>query len=564
MRLLAVITLWMCLYVNVKAQSSYIPLGSYSMHVLDRMEIKQGRLATPYEFNTTTRAYKREAIARYVDSFDRSSTTLSSQDEFNLQYLQNDNFEYSTSPNTRSNKPLWNTQLFKHKAAAYDIDVPDLTLVFNPVLYLKMEYDRGLKDYAYINTRGLEIRGKLGKNVSFYTMLSDEINKLNTWYTDYYNQNKVVAGQSFLFSHQVSTSDSMIFNYWLATGYIDFQAGKYVDIQFGHGRNFLGPGIRSLCLSDFATDNLFLRINTRIWKINYTNLFGYMYDYTPFVSRNFVKRHYYATTHASINFTKRFNMGFFQTISFQRDSGHASTGFDPQYLNPIIFYKPIENALNSSDKAILGLDFKYNFAKHVSIYGQFAISEINFNERFSGKGWWGNKEALQLGVKYIDAFGISNLDLQAEYNQANPYMYTSFDAKNAYVSYNQNMAHPTGANFREMIGVVRYQPTNKLFITGQFIYNMSGNDTNGSNWGKDIRLSYDNRQQEYGNYIGQGVKTQLYIGDLTFSYMIWHNLFLDVQLVYRNQTSALAQFESNTLNGGVGIRWNISPRTCSF
>lgn len=564
MRLTLFFVLCFLTIATLKAQSSYVPLGSYSMHVLDRMEIKQGRLATPTEFNTTTRAYKRESIAHYADSFDQLNTPLSQQDKFNLQYLQDDNFEYSSSAQTLSNKPLWGTKIFNHKAAFFDISVPDLTLIFNPVAYFKLEYDGNQKKAAYINTRGLEIRGKFGNHISFYTMLGDEIQQLNTWNLDYFKTNNVVAGQSFLYTDLVKPGDSTIFNYWVASGSISLQAGKYIDMQFGHGRNFLGNGYRSLMLSDFSTDHLFFRVNSRIWKINYTNLFGYMYNYTPFISREFVKRHYYATTHASINITKKFNLGLVQTISFQRDSGHSSTGFDPQYLNPIIFYKPIESSLNSPDKAILGLDFKYNFARHFSLYGQMAISEFNYNERFSGKGWWGNKEAYQLGIKYIDVLNINNLDLQLEYNQASPYMYTSFDAKNAYVNYNQNMAHPTGANFREYIGIVRYQPTNKLSITTHCIYSTFGNDTNGSNWGKDIRMSYNSRINEYGNFIGQGVKTNMLIGELTFTYMIWHNLFIDVQATYRQVTSVLQQFESQTLNGAVALRWNISARPCNY
>ncbi len=558
------ISLNICVATIACAQSSYIPLGSYSMHVLDRMEIKQGRLATPFEFNTTTRAYKRESIALYADSFDQTHTPLSKQDLFNLQYLQDDNFEYSTSTKTLSQKPLGKTNIYKHKAAFYDISVPDLTLVFNPVLYLKGEYDGRQKGFAYINTRGFEMRGKFGKNISFYTMVGDEIQQLNTWNLEFYKNYDVVAGQSFLFTEMVKPGDSTIFNYWVANGYIAFQAGKYIDMQFGHGRNFLGNGYRSLILSDFSTDHLFFRINSRIWKLNYTNLFGYMYNYAPFIGRNFVKRHYYATTHASINITKKFNLGLVQTISFQRDSGHSSTGFDPQYLNPIIFYKPIESSLNSPDKSILGMDFKYNFARHFSVYGQFMISEFSFDKRFKEQGWWGNKEAYQIGVKYIDAFSVNNLDLQAEYNQAWPYMYTSFDAKNAYVNYNQNMAHPIGANFREYIGIVHYQPVNKLTIVARFIYSTYGNDTNGSNWGKDIRMSYNSRVNEYGNFIGQGVKTNMFITELQTSYMLKHNLFIDLTCTYRNITSVLPQFESQTLNGAVSLRWNISPRECNY
>ncbi|MES2560502.1 MAG: hypothetical protein V4590_12215 [Bacteroidota bacterium] len=547
------------LSTTVLGQGSYIPLGSYSIHVLDRMEIKQGRLATPAEFTTSTKSYKRSSIASYVDSFNISSAKLSGQDYFNLAYLQNDNFEYSSSENTLSKKSVWRTGMYKHKAAVYDAVIPDFKLVVNPIAYQKFEYDNAQGELLYLNNRGFEMRGQIGENLSFYTQFCDEIQKLNSWNQSFYDKYEVIPGQSFL-----KTSDSRTFNYWLASGYVSYQAGKYFDIQLGQGRNFFGNGYRSLTMSDFAHDVLFLRVNTRIWKVHYSNIWGQLIDYQPPTQSLYPRRHYFATTHASINLTKKFNLGLFQTISFQRDSGYANGGFDMQYANPIIFYKPIENGLNSPDKAILGLDWKYNFLAHFSLYGQVAISELVFDELLGKRDWWGNKTAFQAGVKYIDVLGIRNLDLQLEYNRVRPYMYTSYNRLNAYANYNQNMAHPLGANFKESIAIIRYQPTNKLFITSKMMMTTYGNDTNGSNWGSDIRLSYYSRVREYGNVIGQGVTTTLYVGEILVSYMFRHNMFIDLQVAYRKTTSALPVFESQTFNGSIAFRWNINPRWCDF
>lgn len=545
--------------LTLHAQGIYIPLESPSMHMLDRFEIKQGYLSMPSQFNTTTRTYKRENIAHYADSFALTNTDLSKQDKFNLAYLQNDNFEFSTIGST-TGKGLWGTQLFKHKAAAYDIQIPDFKLVFNPITYLRLNYDTELGDYTYLNTRGLEMRGTLGKRVGFYTILADEIYRLNSWDRKYYAEFDVLPSQSFIHRELYPT-----LNYWLASGYVSVTATKFLDFQFGHGRNFLGNGYRSMILSDFAPDNLFLRMNTRIWKINYTNIWGELYDYVPLtVNRENARRHYHATTHASINITKKLNIGLFQTIVFQRDSGHSIKGYDPQYLNPIIFYVPVETAMNSPDQVIVGSDFKYNFAKHVSIYGQAVLSELVVSKLFDGSKWWGNMFAYQIGAKYIDLFNINNLDLQLEYNHARPYMYTSFEPRNSWQSYNQNMAHPIGANFREGIAIIRYQPAPKVFIKLSGFYSLFGNDTNGSNWGKNTGLNYNSRPRETGVFIGQGVRTNLMIGEITASYMIWHNLFLDLQIAYRKTTSDLPQFASNTINGSVGVRWNINVRHCHY
>ena len=55
---------------------------------------------------------------------------------------------------------------------------------------------------------------------------------------------------------------------------------------------------------------------------------------------------------------------------------------------------------------------------------------------------------IQLGAKYIDAFGIKNLDLQLEYNRVRPFTYSHRDSVANYTHYNQPLAHPLGANFR--------------------------------------------------------------------------------------------------------------------
>lgn len=543
----------------VLGQGAYVPLGSYSMHVLDRMEIKQGRLATPAEFSTSAKAYQRQNIARFVDSFNISSASLSEQDYFNLAYLQNDNFEYSSSENTLSKRRFFKTGLYKHKAALYDVIIPDFKLVVNPIAYQKLEYDNSQGAISYINNRGMEMRGQIGKNLSFYAAISDEIQTMNSWTRSFYNQFKVIPGKPVL-----STLDGKSFNYYLNSGYISYQAGKYFDIQAGHGKNFFGNGYRSLLMSDFSTNLLFLRVNTHIWKIQYSNVWGQMLDYQRPSESILPRRHYFATSHLGINITKKLNMGLFQTISFQRDSGYANGGFDMQYANPIILYKPLENGLNSPDKAILGLDWKYNFAKQFSCYGQIAISEFMVGELFGGKDWWGNKTAVQLGLKYIDVLSIRNLDLQLEYNRVRPFMYTSFSSLNAYVNYNQNMAHPLGANFHEGIAIIRYQPVDRIFITTKLLMATYGNDTNGSNWGSDIRLSYINRVREYGNVIGQGVTTNLYLGEMIVSYMFRHNMFIDLQVTYRKTSSALPIFNTETINGAVAFRWNINARGCDF
>src|SRR5690606_10630143 len=157
-----------------------------------------------------------------------------------------------------------------------------------------------------------------------------------------------------------------------------------------------------------------------------------------------------------INVTKWLNVGVFEGIVFGREDH-----FDFQYLNPIIFLRHVEGTVGSPDNAVAGFDFKANAAKKFQFYGQLLLDEFLLQVITSNSGYWANKYGYQLGVKYVDAFKINNLDLQLETNRVRPFTYSHYDSTANYTHYNQPLAHPLGANFHEFVGVLKYQPAPK-------------------------------------------------------------------------------------------------------
>lgn len=541
----------------VQAQHNYIPTGGLTQHILDRLEIKSGELANDY-FHSTTKSYRRKAIANYIDSFPVNAIALSGQDYFNMGFLITDNFEWSNSEQSKSKKAFLKN-LYTRKAALYSVQIKDFNLVVNPVLNYQMSTNKWNGNNALLNNRGIEIRGNVGNNIGFYTQVSDEILNPNSWVGEYYT-----SDGTLMYTNFAKSKNGKTFNYFLSNAYVTGSLNKYMDLQFGHTKNFIGDGFRTFIMGDMHPEYLSLRLNTRIWRMNYTNIWTELRDNAPPGGYSIQPRHYMATHHLGLNLGKNFNIGLFETILFRRDSGYVNTGFDPNYLNPIVFYKSIENGLNSTDKAIIGVNYKYNFLKHFSLYGQFVISEFVLKELLARNGWWGNKYAIQTGIKYIDVARVKNLDLQGEFNYARPYNYTSFNPTQSFNNFGQFMAHPLGSNFYEMVGIVRYQPINRLNLSAKIIYALYGNDTNNSNWGKDIRLGYNSRPNDYGNFVGQGVETKLLMGDIMASYMPKHNLFIDLKFGFRRTLSALTQFESKTSYISLGIRLNINTRSYDF
>jgi len=167
-------------------------------------------------------------------------------------------------------------------------------------------------------------------------------------------------------------------------------------------------------------------------------------------------------------------------------------------------------------------------------------------------------------MKYIDVLNVSNLDLQLEYNSARPYTYSHSTIYSNYTNYRQPVAHPIGANFKEFIAIVRYQPIPKLSLTGKLIKANYGLDPANTNYGKDVLKDYNTRVSDQDNFIGQGIATDLMFADFTATYMIWHNTFFDAKLIYRNQDSADDQFDQKSTIYSVAFRWNIAQRLQEF
>ena len=204
------------------------------------------------------------------------------------------------------------------------------------------------------------------------------------------------------------------------------------------------------------------------------------------------------------------------------------------------------------------MDARWNIAGSYQLYGQFLFDEFVLSEVFSGDGWWSNKYGFQLGGKYIDVLNIPNLDLQLEYNFSRPYTYSHNTLQTSYSNYLQPLAHPIGANLKEFMVVLRYQPINRLSFMGRLISANYGEDNPGENWGKNVLLDYTTFEQEYGNVTGQGVATDLLMTQLVASYQWRHNLFTDLTFTYRSEENELMAGTAPTNFVQFAIRLNAA------
>jgi len=337
-----------------------------------------------------------------------------------------------------------------------------------------------------------------------------------------------------------------------------YKLNKFFTLFGGHSKNFFGDGYRSLLLSDNASSNPFLKIETSFANIKYVNLFQGLKDIYQIPNQpaaNAIK--FSASHYLSWNITKEFNFSVFETVIMQGKDSLINRGFDVNYLNPFVFYRPVEYSTGSADNILLGLSMSYKTRQQHQFYFQLILDEFSLTEIKTGKNWWANKYGIQLGIKGND-FVIKNLYVQTEYNYVRPFTYSHGNTGQNYGHMNQALAHPIGANFHELVSIISYKQ-DKHQLTNKSTYNSYGTDSSIVNYGQNIFHSYNNRLGEYGHETQQGLKTNILTNQLIYEYALFPhiNIYAFARYNYRFQINHMGIQNNHSFQIGIKSRiWN--------
>lgn len=562
MKNIVVATLLIGLFtLTAKAQSDFIQLGSRQYQLLDRLDVLL-RTDSVIGLSSVKPFDRKEMTTRalYVKKlYNVGKVQLSKTDLYNLEQILNENFEYSSNIgdtglhiNNIAKSTVWQKPFY------WGIKKEEFSFYMQPLL----SYEKGNKanstDKAnlFINSRGFIARGTVNKNIGYYTYITENQEFVPAYVRELFADQRTrpaLPGVGYI-KRDVPTE----IGYYNVKGGIMFKAGKYIDVQFANDKVFIGNGYRSLILSDFAENMLFLKVKARFWKFQYYNLWSQLTSTFPLQKDALRPTKYMAMHYLEFQASKKLNIALFENIMMGRQNG-----IDLNYLNPIISYNAVQAKLGSPDKLTVGLNIKANILPKTQLYGQFVLNEFRIKEiRNWGNGWWGNKQAWQIGVKHYNLFGVQNLDIQAEANLIRPYVYTHYDSATSFTHYNQPLAHPLGANLREFIFITRYQPHKKVNIVAKAFYIEQGQDTGNSNYGSNIFDLYQTRSLEYGVFIGTGVLAKTLYTSLNVTYEILPNLFFDA--FYFRRTFSKLNTDANSNGFMVGIRWNLPRREYEF
>lgn len=457
-------------------------------------------------------------------------------------------------------KKLWNENLVEIQGEGY-------WLTLNPILDLQLGSATHNEERTYLNTRALNFRGGIGKQLSFTTTVFESQGRFANYFNSYAESIKPSGGNPAIIPGMgiAKQFKENGYDFPLAEANLTFAPTKHFDFQLGYGRNFIGDGYRSLLESDGASPYPYFKINTTFWKIKYTNTYMWLKDVRPEVTvektyaSKFMANHY-----LSWNVSNRLNVGLFESVIWT-DSNNR--GFDMNFVNPIIFYRSVEFASSSrSGNAMLAITSKYKWNNQINLYGQFLLDEFSLGDIKERDNSWKNKFGYQLGIKYYDAFNVQNLLLQLEYNHVRPYVYQHSNVITNYGHNNQSVGHQWGGNFKELIAIARYHK-GRLFADAKITYGVRGLDFNTAedsfNYGSNSYINYDeNRPYDKGVKVGQGNKTTVFISDLQGGYLInpATNLKVYGSYIFRNfdpTQNTVATFKESTNWFSIGLRSDI-------
>ena len=254
----------------------------------------------------------------------------------------------------------------------------------------------------------------------------------------------------------------------------------------------------------------------------------------------------------------RIKIGVFESIIYAENHAPGVSSLDINYLNPIIFYRPVEYSIGSPDNALIGVDLKINTSKNQFLYAQLILDEFTLEEMKSNNGYWANKYGYQIGYKFLDFLDVIGLNTNLEYNLVRPYTYSHWNSS-SYGHYAQPLAHPLGANFDEFIVKLDYY-YQRFSVNFKYNFARVGLDDSENlniSYGNDIFFDYNLRSSDYDIDMFNGIKTDITNLALDFAYLVDETNSLKVGVFVRSRTLVNENSDSNESYFGIYLKTDL-------
>jgi hypothetical protein len=390
-----------------------------------------------------------------------------------------------------------------------------------------------------LNTRGVRLSGNVGNKVYFEAEDYENLAKFGGYIDSFVRYSQVVPGQGATHNRD-NTAASQDYNY--ASGRVVYMPSSLLEFDLGYNKNFIGDGFRSLLLSDWSFNNPYLRATVK-WKrfqysVIWNNYIGYFINDPNNVLYN--PRKWGQTFFLDYQVAPGTNIGLFESVMWPGQTEKYQSDLNWTVASPVMFLHGNSSNSGVPNNTLTGLNVKVSVAPRTFAYSQFAISQFLRNSS------WNNRFAYQLGVRSFDVGGIKGLNLLAEYNLAKPFMYSSGSRLTNYTHYNQPLAHPLGAGFKELLFSGSYQWRNLQLNLEAFYATYRADATVADNAGHDIFKTNGGTQNVYA--------TRLWWTSARAAYILnrKNNLRVEAGFTFRRESSDAVLFTDKIFS--VGLR----------
>jgi hypothetical protein len=184
---------------------------------------------------------------------------------------------------------------------------------------------------------------------------------------------------------------------------------------------------------------------------------------------------------------------------------------------------------NDKDNGLLAMHARWRIAPGIEVRGQGLLDDILASK--IGTGDWQNKFAWQFGGMWADAFGVSNLDFEAEWMRVEPYTYTHWNTDDdRYTTSQTLLGAQIGPNAMSYWSMLRWTPSAKWTLSlegelvqrGENIYDSTGNLL--YNAGADYNLSMTKEGNESNTHILNGRRVNVFSLTANIEFEPWRGL----------------------------------------
>jgi len=511
-------------------QSVYVPLNHWSYHFIERLETK-GVISRVLD---TTRPYTRAEMAQYLAQIIRKAgNVLNEVERKQLESLKIEFKEELTKLGVLKNIPekgilkkILPDPFYRNGRNFYSFESADFSFYWDPILFREASFSDTdtlqSTEKVYQNANGFTFWGRLGRQLGFFFDTRDT----KEWGTKRYKiGNYTLPGLGFV---RATSPDFIYHDETVAYIVVAF---PYIQLEMGKNLNSWGPGHRgNLILSSYATSYDQFKIKVQYKNFKFSSIYGFLINFEEKREDELQEKKYMAAHRLEFSPFRWLDIGLGEVIIF------AERGFEPAYLNPIMFYRSAEHYLGSPDNAVMGFDFKCNLIKNLKFYGELLIDDITTSKL--GTGWYGNKYGYLGGLFWVDPLGLPNADLRLEYTRIRPYVYSHTKKSINYTHYASPLGHWIGPNSDDIYGEVNYRFSRNMVATFFFELRRHGANPADKNVGGDIDQPHGPDDSGYVDFL-EGIRERWISFGLDFSYEVVRNLYLRINFLKTDSKNVL-------------------------